>query len=385
MITFCVVSGSRAEYGLLLPLLRAIQKEENMLLQIVVSGTHLSEEYGNTYKLIEADGFSIDEKIEILAQGNSAVDIVKSMGNGLIGFADAFARLKPDYVVILGDRYEALSFAIASYMQKIPIIHLHGGELTEGANDDALRHAITKLSYLHFTATEEYRKRVMQLGENPERVFNVGAIGLDNIRLMKLLDRDELEKELGISLWENFVIITYHPVTLGEVNSKIAFTILLEVLEEQEDLQLIFTMPNADADSRIIADLIRNFTEKNSSRAVFYTSLGQLRYLSALKHCDMVIGNSSSGIIEAPSFGIPTINIGDRQKGRIIPLSVISCDDNIEEIRIAVRKARSSSFREKCLEAVNPYGDGYTTERIINILRKKGKVDSIKKTFFDLP
>jgi len=384
MKKICFVTGSRAEYGLLYPLIKAVHNHPNIQLQLAVSGTHLSREHGNTQDFIIKDGFTIDEKVDMLEPGDSETAIIKSMGKGLIGFADVYERLQPDLVVILGDRFEAVSFALAAYMHKIPIAHLHGGELTEGANDDALRHTITKLSWLHFTSTEVYRKRVIQMGESPNRVFNTGAIGLDNIRNLALLDRNALSKELGFELWDRYAVVTYHPVTLDHATSETYFTELLQAFEEVKDLQLVFTMPNADADSRIIAELIQQFVKKHPGRSIFFTTMGQLRYLSALKNCYMVIGNSSSGIIEAPSFGIPTVNIGDRQKGRVMPATVIQCEPYKKNILTAIGKASEKDFRNKCKHAENPYGNGHTTEKIMEVLEKTGKVRSIKKQFFDL-
>jgi GDP/UDP-N,N'-diacetylbacillosamine 2-epimerase (hydrolysing) len=384
MKKICFVTGSRAEYGLLYPLIKAVHEHPGMQLQLAVSGTHLSQEHGNTQDFIIKDGFHIDERVDMLEIGDSESAIIKSMGNGLIGFADAFERLNPDIVVILGDRFEAVSFALAAYMHKIPIAHLHGGELTEGANDDALRHTITKLSWLHFTSTDEYRKRVIQLGESPDRVFNTGAIGLDNIRKLPLLDKKTLAKELGFDLRERYAVITYHPVTLDDTPSETYFTELLHALDEVKELQVIFTMPNADADSRIIAELIQKFVKDHPDRVHFFTTMGQLRYLSALKNCFMVIGNSSSGIIEAPSFGIPTINIGDRQKGRVMPATVIQTGPDKKSILAAIAKASDNDFRNECRHAINPYGSGHATEKIMTVLEKTGKIRSIKKQFFDL-
>jgi GDP/UDP-N,N'-diacetylbacillosamine 2-epimerase (hydrolysing) len=313
----CIFTGTRAEYGLLKPLMDEIKSDPDLELQIVASCMHLSPEFGLTYKEIEKDGFNIDEKVEMLLSSDTPSGIVKSMGLGMIGYTDALNRLKPDITVVLGDRFEALAFAIASFVNRIPIAHLYGGEATEGLIDEGIRHSITKLSYLHFTSTEEYRKRVIQLGEEPERVFNVGALGIDNIKKMKLLNKDEIESKLGIKFKSKNLLITYHPVTLKKDESEKEFKALLNVLREMEDTLFIFTKPNADTEGRRIIKLIEEFVKENNDKAIVFTSLGQLNYLSIMKYVDAVVGNSSSGIIEAPSLKVPTINIGDRQKGRI--------------------------------------------------------------------
>lgn len=380
----CVMTGSRAEYGLLFPLLKTIKEDRRLELQLLATGMHLSPQFGYTYKIIEQDGFSIDEKVEILLAGDSKTDIVKSMGLGLLGFSDSIRRLNPNWVVVLGDRFEAFSFAVAAYMQGIPIAHIHGGEVTEGANDDGLRHAITKLSYLHFTSTDIYKKRVMQLGEETSRVYNVGALSIDNIQNLKLLTKEELEKTLGISLREKFLLVTYHPVTLDSRPSVQLFGELLNALSEEEEFQIIFTLPNADADSRPIIDMIYNFVEVNRSRAYVFTTLGQLKYLSALKYSYAVVGNSSSGIVEAPALGVPTLNIGDRQKGRVMTNSIIQTETTKNSILDAFQKLSDKNFRKSCELIINPYGDGNTAKKIVDVICEHGKVHSIKKTFVDI-
>jgi GDP/UDP-N,N'-diacetylbacillosamine 2-epimerase (hydrolysing) len=379
----CVITGTRAEYGLLFPLMKAIKEDNDFDLQIIVTGMHLSPEFGLTYKVIENEGFTIDEKVEMLLSSDSEVGITKSTGLGMIGFADAFARLKPDLVILLGDRFEAFAAATAAFLAKIPIAHLHGGETTEGATDEALRHAITKMSYWHFTSTETYRKRVIQLGENPERVFNVGAIGLDNIKKIELADKKWLIDDLKFDIESLFLLITYHPVTLENNSAEEQFTELLTALDEFKNLKFIFTKPNADANGRVIIRLIDEYVNKNKEKAIAFTSLGQKRYLSLMQFTAAVVGNSSSGIIEAPSFNIPTVNIGDRQKGRVAAESVIQTQNNSNSIKNGINKAISIDFQAFCKTIQNVYGDGNTTERIIEILKQNSKVD-LKKSFYDL-
>ena len=376
----CIFTGTRAEYGLLKPLMDEIKSDPDLELQIVASCMHLSPEFGLTYQEIEKDGFNIDEKVEMLLSSDTPSGIVKSMGVGMIGYTDALNRLKPDITVVLGDRFEALAFAIASFVNRIPIAHLYGGEITEGAIDDAFRHSITKLSYLHFTSTEEYRKRVIQLGEEPERVFNVGALGIDNIKKMKLLNKDEIESELGIKFKSKNLLITYHPVTLKKDESEKEFKTLLNILREMEDTLFIFTKPNADTEGRKIINLIEEFVKENSGKAVVFTSLGQLKYLSIMQYVDAVVGNSSSGIIEAPSLKVPTINIGDRQKGRIRAKSVIDCKGTEEDIKKAFDAICDKKFKETLKKISNPYGDGNSARKIKNIL-KHDKISIIKKFY----
>lgn len=381
----CVVTGTRADYGLFYPLLKRIKKDDLFDLQIIAAGMHLSPEFGYTYKEIEADGFRIDEKVDMDLSSDTEAGISNSIGTGIAGFADVFSRSKPDILLLLGDRFETLAAAISAFIAKIPIAHLHGGELTEGAIDDSFRHAITKMSLLHFTSTDEYRNRVIQLGEAPDRVFNVGALGIDNIKETKLLSKDELENDLGCEFGNRTAIVTYHPVTLENNTSKEQFSELLGALNNITDLNIIFTKPNADTDGRVIIELIDDHVIRNPERTASFTSLGRLRYLSALNCADLVIGNSSSGIIEAPSLGIPTVNIGDRQKGRIRAESVIDCSPEKESIGAAIEKAFSDEFRKLCTVVKNPYGDGIASEKILGILKiKLQEPIMIKKGFFDL-
>lgn len=369
MKKICVVTATRAEYGLLKPLMNRLQASQAFELQLLVTGAHLSPEFGLTYKLIEDDGFQINEKVEMLLSADSSCSIVKSMGLGMIGYADAISRLSPDAVVILGDRYEMLAVASSVALFNIPIIHLHGGEITEGAYDDAIRHAITKLSALHFTSTDEYRKRVIQLGEHPDRVFNVGAIGLDNIVNLSLMSRQDLEEDLGIVFKKYNYQVTFHPETLSEMSSEEQFSILLQALEKQDDSYFVFTKANADTDGRIINQMIDKFVAENPDKSCAFTSLGTLRFLSLVKMCDAIVGNSSSGIIEAPSLNTPTINIGGRQDGRVQAQSVINSTVDVDQISKAFRYVKSNDLQQllKC-GVNNPYGSGQTSDEIIKVL-----------------
>jgi UDP-hydrolysing UDP-N-acetyl-D-glucosamine 2-epimerase len=379
----CIFTGTRAEYGLFKPLMEEIKNDPELELQIIASGMHLSPEFGLTYKEIEKDGFIINEKVEMLLSSDTPVGIAKSIGLGIIGYADALERLKPDITVVLGDRFEALAFAISSYIYRIPIAHLYGGEATFGLIDEGIRHSITKFAFLHFTSTEEYRRRVIQLGESPDRVFNVGALGIDNIKKLKLLSKEETEKALGKKFKTRNLLITFHPVTLEKESSEKQFRELLKVLDELEDTLLIFTKANADTEGRIINYLIDEFVNKNKEKAIAFTNMGQLLYLSTMQYVDAVVGNSSSGIIEAPSFKIGTINIGDRQKGRIKANSVIDCEPNYENIKKALVKLYSNEFKEILKNIRNPYGEGKSAEKIKEVL-KDFPIKDIKKDFFDI-
>jgi GDP/UDP-N,N'-diacetylbacillosamine 2-epimerase (hydrolysing) len=379
----CFITGTRADYGLLSPLMKAIQNDSAYELQILVTGMHLSPQFGLTYQQIEKDGFVISQKVDLQLKADTPEAIVKAMGTGMIGFASAITELKPDWLVILGDRFEALAAANTAYTMKIPIVHLHGGELTEGATDEAFRHSITKMAYLHFTSSEAYRKRVIQLGESPGSVFNVGAIGIDNIKKMKLLNREELGESINFDLTKPYFLVTFHPVTLESQSSEFQFQELLNSLDEFIDYQVLITLPNADSDGKVIIKMIHEYAEKNPNRVSVHASLGQLRYLSAIKYASAVIGNSSSGIIEVPSFKIPTVNIGDRQKGRAKADSVIDCITNQKAISSAITKAISNDFQHFCKSVENIYGDGNTTEKIITIM-KKFDITDLKKAFYDL-
>lgn len=365
----CVVTGTRAEYGLFVPLLKKLKASRKHRLQVVVTGMHLSPEFGHTYKEIEEDGFRIDEKVEMLLSSDTEIGITKSVGIGTMAMAEAFNRLRPDLVFLLGDRFEALAAATAAMIARIPIAHVHGGELTEGAFDDSIRHAITKMSSVHFTAADEYRRRVIQMGEDPGRVFNSGALGLDNIKNMRLLSRSELAKALGIPLDGTNFLVTFHPVTRQEtVSTQRQFRALLRALEEFPEARVIFTRPNADTGGRAINALIDAYVSGSDGRASVFASMGRLKYLSAIKHSDAVVGNSSSGIAEAPSFGVPTVNIGDRQKGRIRAASVIDCSAERKAISGAIERALSPQFTKACRRVKSPFGDGNAAERIVTVL-----------------
>ncbi|MEZ9463311.1 UDP-N-acetylglucosamine 2-epimerase [Vibrio splendidus] len=378
-----VFTGTRAEYGLLFWLLKDIQSDPDLTLQLLVSGMHLSPEFGETYQQIEKDGFKIDEKIEILLSSDSAVGTAKSMGLGVLGFSDSLARLQPDVLVILGDRFEALAAAQTAMILRIPVVHLHGGEITEGAYDDAIRHAITKLSYLHGTSTDEYRQRVIQLGEAPERVRNVGAIGLDHLKRADFMSLGELGVSLNFSLTKPFFLVTYHPVTLGNEAPEEAFQALLDALNCFPEHQVILTYPNADDGGRRIIPILEAYAASQPDRVLAIPSLGQVRYLSAVKYAAAVIGNSSSGIIEVPAFDVPTVNIGSRQKGRLAAKSVLHCEANRADIERAIRSANEREYKEAAEEIENPYGQGNTSEKVIEMI----KVLDFNpcKTFHDLP
>jgi GDP/UDP-N,N'-diacetylbacillosamine 2-epimerase (hydrolysing) len=379
----CVITGSRAEYGLLRWVMQGIKDDRELTLQVIATGMHLSPEFGLTYREIEKDGFQIDRKVEMLTSSDTPVGIAKSMGMGLIGFADALNELKPDLIVALGDRFEIFSAVAAALVARIPVAHLHGGETTEGAFDDALRHSITKMSHLHFVAAEEYRRRVIQLGEQPERVFLVGGLGIDNIKRLKLLGRAELEATLDFQLGQRSLLITFHPVTLEMSTAANQMAELLAALAELRDTQLIFTLPNADTDGRALIKMVEQFVAlKSNARA--YTSLGQLRYLSCVALVDGVVGNSSSGLTEVPSFKKGTINIGDRQRGRLQAESVINCEPTRQSITDAIERLRSTDFQRYLTQVCNPYGEGGASEKVIETI-KHLSIDGIaKKAFYDL-
>jgi GDP/UDP-N,N'-diacetylbacillosamine 2-epimerase (hydrolysing) len=382
--TICVITGTRAEYGLLRWVMQGIKDDHELVLQIVATGMHLSPEFGLTYREIEQDGFQIDRKVEMLISTDTSVGIAKSMGLGLIGFADALNELRPDLIVVLGDRFEIFAAVAAALVARIPVAHLSGGETTEGAFDEALRHSITKMSHLHFVAAAEYRRRVIQLGEQPERVFLVGGLGIDSIKRLKLLDRAELEALLDFKLGRKSLLITFHPVTLETATAADQMAELLAALAELQDTQLIFTMPNADTDGRALVKMVDQFVALHAN-ARAYTSLGQLRYLSCVAHVDGVVGNSSSGLAEVPSFRKGTINIGDRQRGRLQAASVINCEPTGQSIAAALQRLYSADFQSSLSQVRNPYGEGGATEKVVEII-KHYAIDGIaKKAFYDLP
>ena len=368
MKKICVITGTRAEYGLLSGVMRLIRESKTSELQLIVTNMHLSEEHGNTYQEIENDGFIIHKKVYMNASSDSPHAIVHSMGQALSGFADAFVDLQPDIVLVLGDRYEILAAVSAALLFSIPIAHLYGGEITEGAIDDSIRHAITKMSNIHFTATEEYKKRVIQLGENPNTVFHVGSLGVENSKKIPLLSKQELEQSLSFEITPNTILVTYHPVTREHQSANSQITALLSALEKLEHIRILFTFPNSDAEHSIIREAILTFTKKHAHRSIAIPSLGMVRYLSALQYVGAVVGNSSSGIIEAPSFGIPTVNIGTRQKGRICAESVIHCDATCDSIVHATQQALSSEFRTHATQVLNPYEKEQTAHTIASIL-----------------
>ena len=381
----CIVTGTRAEYGLLKPVIDKVYHSDLLELQLVVTGMHLSTEFGLTYKEIEEDGYPITSKVEMLLGSDTPVGITKSMGVAMIGFADCFDQNKPDIVVILGDRYEMLAAVSAAMIARIPIAHIHGGELTEGIIDEAIRHSITKMSHIHFTTVEEYRKRVIQLGESPSTVYNLGALGVENAKKVNLLPKEELENMIGFQFHFPTIMVTYHPVTLEKTFAQKQFEEILDVIDRHKEISVIFTKANADTDGRIINEMIDEYVNLNKDRCRGYTSLGQKKYLSALQFCDAVVGNSSSGIIEVPSFKIPTVNIGDRQKGRARAESVIDCGNGGEQIDAALMKALSDEFRDKISGIKNPYEGEKTSEKIVEIISKRvyEGID-IRKKFYDI-
>lgn len=384
MRKICVITGSRAEYGLLSGLMKAIHEDADLRLQIIATNMHLSSEFGLTYREIEKDGFTIDKRVEMLLSSDTPNATAKSVGLGTIGFADAYEDLKPDMIVVLGDRYEILAAVSTALFYKIPVAHLHGGEITEGAYDDCIRHAITKMSHLHFTSTEEYRNRVIQLGEHPERVFNVGAIGIENIKRVPLMSKRELEESLGFEMGNKCLLVTYHPVTLENSTAEEQSQNLLNSLDQYKDYRIIFTMPNSDTNGRIIMQEIGSYVEKNKERAVAFKSLGLKRYLSALQYVSAVVGNSSSGIIEVPSFGIPTLNIGDRQKGRIAAESVVHCGTTFDDINQGLQIALSELQMRVSQTCINPYGKEDTTNTIVRIIKDYPMDGLIQKSFYNL-
>ncbi len=382
--TICIVTGSRAEYGLFYRLMLAIRDDPDLELQIIATGMHLSPEFGLTYKFIENDGFHINKKVEMLLSSDTPIGISKSMGLGMIGFGEAFDELRPHIVVLLGDRFETLCAAIAAGVARIPIAHLHGGETTQGAIDESFRHSITKMSQIHFTATDEYTNRVIQLGENPETVFRVGGLGIDNIKNLKLLSREEFEYSIDFKLGSQNLLVTFHPVTLEHDSGREHFQSLLDALDELQNTKLIFTKPNADTEGRIMIQMIDEFIYNNGHSSVAFTSLGQTRYLSALQFVDGVVGNSSSGLTEAPTFKIGTINVGDRQRGRIKSQSVIDCEPTKKSILTAIEKMYSIEFQATLRNVKNPYGKGGATNEIKEILKKINLSDIIKKEFYNM-
>ena len=378
----CVITGGRAEYGLLRWVMQGIRDDPVLDLQLVVTGMHLSLAFGSTYIDIERDGFQIDAKVPVLTELDTPVGVARSMGLGLAGFAQTFADLKPDVIVVLGDRYEIFSAVAAALVARIPVAHLHGGELTEGAFDDALRHAITKMSHLHFVAAQPYRQRVIQLGEAPQNVFLVGGLGVDSMLHEPLLTRTELEQALDFSFGNRMVLVTYHPATLSAASPGEQMTALLVALEAMPETHFIFTLPNADNGGQEITAHIDKFVARNP-RAKAFAALGQKRYFSCLAYCDIVVGNSSSGLTEAPSFKKPTVNIGNRQGGRLKASSVIDCEPTAASISAALDRACSADFKQSLENAINPYGDGGAADKVLATLKEHPLESLIPKVFFD--
>lgn len=380
----CVVTGTRAEYGILSHLMQLIKESDKLSLQIIATNMHLSPEFGLTYKEIENDGFVIDKKVQMLLSADTSNATVKSIGLATIGFADALEDLQPDLLLVLGDRYEMLSVSTAALFYKIPIVHISGGEVTEGAYDDAIRHAITKLSHIHLASTEKYKQRIIQLGESPERVFNVGALGVENVLNTPLMTQKELEQSINFDLGPKSLLVTFHPVTLENHTSSQQFQNLLSVFEKYRDYKIIFTMPNSDTDGRIIIDLIHDFVKKYPDNAVSFISLGKLRYLSILQFVSAVIGNSSSGIVEVPSMGTPTLNIGNRQKGRLSAPSIVHCDATFDGIDDGMKKVLSKEIKDIAKKKENPYMGKETSIQILEILETYPLDKITNKSFYDL-
>ena len=384
MKKICVVTGSRAEYGLLRWVLEGIKKSKLLDLQLIVTGMHLLPEFGLTVNSIEKDGFFIDKKIDMLLSSDTPVGITKSMGLGLIGFGEALNELMPDLLLVLGDRFEILTAVNAALLARIPIAHIHGGETTAGAIDEAIRHSITKMSHIHFVASRTYKNRVIQLGEHPNNVYNVGGLGIDNLIKLDLLDKNSLERSIEFKLKKINLLITFHPVTLENNTSKNQMNELLHSLSDRRETGLIFTMPNADTNSKVLFEMIQDFVQKNTNAKVF-SSLGQIRYLSCIKYVDAVIGNSSSGLIEVPYLKKPTINIGDRQKGRLKADTVIDCKPKRLSINKAINKALSNNFKSKIKDCINLYGNGGGSEKIVKIIEGYNLNKILKKNFYDIP
>jgi GDP/UDP-N,N'-diacetylbacillosamine 2-epimerase (hydrolysing) len=380
----CVISGSRADYDLLKPIMRCIYEDPQLTLQFIVTGAHLSPEFGSNYKIIECDKFSVDWNLEILMSSDTPTGTAKSIGLGLIGFAEAFSKLSPDLIIVLGDRYEIFAAVSAALIFKIPVAHIHGGEITVGSFDESLRHSISKMSHLHFVSTESYYKRVIQLGENPKNVFYVGALGVENSKQYKLLSKQKVEKLLSFEFAEKNLLVTFHPSTSSNGSNLKDIKELLLSLGSLKTTNLFFTLPNADPESRIIINEISKFCEKNSN-AKAYASMGQLLYFSCIKYVDAVIGNSSSAIIEVPSFKKPSINIGDRQHGRVQAKSIVNCLPERSSINSAIQLIYSKEFQLILKHLKNPYDNGDTSKKILKIIKKQKLTNITKKYFYDIP
>jgi UDP-hydrolysing UDP-N-acetyl-D-glucosamine 2-epimerase len=381
--TICVITGSRAEFGLLRWLMSYIKADPDLELQILVTGSHLSVRHGETYKQIEEAGFSISKKVPMLLDRDDALSVAKSVGQGVIFISEALDEMQPDLVVVLGDRFEILAAAQSAMLLGFPVAHIHGGEITEGALDDSIRHCITKMASLHFVSTEAFRNRVIQLGERPETVYNVGAPGLDGIDQLKLLSRYELEQQLDFQLGDDYIVVTYHPETLGEINVASDFQQILSALESTR-LRLVFTQSNADTGGQIINELIEDFVARHKQRSACFKTLGQLRYFSLIKHSKLVLGNSSSGLIEVPSLGCPTVNVGARQRGRLKGASVIDCAPQTQDICRAIERALDPEFRSLVSIERSPYGVPGASKKIFEVLKSVCIPRFSPKKFWDL-
>lgn len=386
MKKICIVTGTRAEYGLLYPLIKKMIKDDFFDVKIVATGSHLSPMFGNTIRQIEEDGFRVHKKIDIILSSDTPSSVSKSMGLAMISLGEYFEEVCPDMIIVLGDRYEILAVVSTAVVANIPVAHLHGGEITQGAYDELFRHAITKMSTLHFTSCETYRKRVIQMGEQPCNVFNVGAIGIDNIKELQLMDKKELEQSIGFKLGNNYGLVTFHPVTMEKADMIKQFEVLLEALDEISDMKFIITKANADDGGKQINQMIDEYARSNVKKVMAVTSLGQLRYLSAMQYCSCIIGNSSSGILEAPTFKVPTVNIGNRQKGRIMAKSIINVEPTKEDIIDAIRQSLQDEFRESIRHIKSPYGNGNASEKIVEHIKNYFQSDKISlvKPFYDM-
>ena len=379
-----LVTGSRADYGLLYWLIKGLKKEKQFDLSIITTGMHFKSKFGNTHKEIIKDGFKITKKINILSSLNTAKGSLLSTSKGISEFSKYFDKNKPDLLIILGDRFEIFSAVISAYFLNIPIVHISGGELTYGALDDAIRHSITKMSWWHFVSTKEYMKRVIQLGEDPNRVFVVGGLGAESIKKTKLINKKSLEKIIKFKFGKKNLIVTYHPETLQPNNAKRQFSEVLKSLKGISNLKIIFTATNADAEGNIINKMIKEFVNKNPKNTKFIKSFGRISYLSTLKFVDGIVGNSSSGITEAPVFNIGTVNIGDRQNGRIKPKSVIDCKAEKQNIQRSIKKIYSKNFQKKLKNIDNIYYKGNTSDKIINKIKTFKLPNQLKKSFYDI-
>lgn len=382
MKKICIVTGTRAEYGLLAPLMKKMEKSEEIELSIIVTGMHLAPEFGNTYKTIENEGYKNIFKVEMLLSSDTDIGIAKSMGLGMISYSDILSKINPDFLLVLGDRYEIFSIVTVANVLKIPVIHLHGGEKTEGAYDEAFRHCISKMSYLHFTSTDEYRKRVIQLGENPNRVFNVGAIGVESIKNLKIISKEKLEDKIGMKILDNFYVTIFHSVTLEKNSAEQQINELLKAIKDS-NIETVFIKANSDTNGRLINSRLEKFCKENNKKYKVFSSLTSQEYLSLIKYSKGLIGNSSSGILEAPSLKVGSLNIGDRQKGRIVASSTISCAPIYDDILLGIKKLSSPEFQEVVKKSNSPYGNGDVSDKIIEKILELNSVD-LKKKFYDL-